>query len=208
MRSSRGFASTAPNFVALFRLAFASATPQNGLTWLVTVSRRIIMQKARDHPGVAPIGLSQLVSVGFQVHCPPLEGVLPTFRSRYSFAIGRQVVLSLAGWAPRVRTRFHVSRLTQVPARPLSPSPTGLSPAVARFPVGSAGYSASKRRPYNPPGASPRGLGWSAFARRYLRSRFCFPFLRVLRCFSSPGWQRTPMDSACVSSGTPASTLV
>src|SRR6266566_8308198 len=51
MRSSRGFASTAPNFVALFRLAFASAPPHNGLTLLVTVSRRIIMQKARRHPG-------------------------------------------------------------------------------------------------------------------------------------------------------------
>ncbi len=31
------------------------------------------------------------------------------------------------------------------------------------------------------------GLGYSAFARRYLRSRFYFPFLRVLRCFNSPG---------------------
>ncbi len=27
--------------------------------------------------------------------------------------------------------------------------------------------------------------GWSAFARRYLRSRFYFPFLQLLRCFSS-----------------------
>ena len=27
--------------------------------------------------------------------------------------------------------------------------------------------------------------GCSAFARRYLRSRFCFPFLQLLRCFSS-----------------------
>ena len=47
MCSSRGFASTAPDFVALFGLAFASAPPQNGLTLLMTVSRRIIMQKAR-----------------------------------------------------------------------------------------------------------------------------------------------------------------
>src|SRR5207244_1037061 len=49
MRSSRGFASTAPNLFALFRLAFASASPQSSLTLLVTVSRRIIMQKARHH---------------------------------------------------------------------------------------------------------------------------------------------------------------
>ena len=52
MRSSRGFASTAPNLCALFRLAFASAPRQRRLTLLVTVSRRIIMQKARRHPGL------------------------------------------------------------------------------------------------------------------------------------------------------------
>jgi hypothetical protein len=47
MRRSRGFASTAANFFALFGLAFASAPVHNTLTWLGTVSRRIIMQKAR-----------------------------------------------------------------------------------------------------------------------------------------------------------------
>ncbi len=31
------------------------------------------------------------------------------------------------------------------------------------------------------------GLGFSAFARHYLRNHFCFLLLRVLRCFSSPG---------------------
>ena len=31
------------------------------------------------------------------------------------------------------------------------------------------------------------GLGCSPFARRYLENRFFFLFLRVLRCFSSPG---------------------
>src|SRR5574344_2990829 len=30
------------------------------------------------------------------------------------------------------------------------------------------------------------GLGYSAFARHYLRNHNCFLFLRVLRCFSSP----------------------
>jgi hypothetical protein len=37
--------------------------------------------------------------------------------------------------------------------------------------------------------------GLSAFARRYLRSRGCFPFLRLLRCFSSPGSLPCPMHS-------------
>ena len=32
-----------------------------------------------------------------------------------------------------------------------------------------------------------RGLGSSPFARRYSGSHFCFPFLRLLRCFSSAG---------------------
>ncbi len=39
------------------------------------------------------------------------------------------------------------------------------------------------------------GLGSSAFARRYLRNHFCFLFLRLLRCFSSPGSPPCAMDS-------------
>ncbi len=37
------------------------------------------------------------------------------------------------------------------------------------------------------PGGMPPGLGFSAFARHYSRNHCCFLFLRVLRCFSSPG---------------------
>jgi hypothetical protein len=79
------------------------------------------MQKARRHPGVAAVGLRPLVGVWFQVHCPPLVGVLPIVRSRYSFAIGRQGVLSLAGWTPQIRAGFLVTGPTQVPDRNLSP---------------------------------------------------------------------------------------
>ena len=57
----------------------------------------------------------------FQVHYPPLVGVLPIFRSRYLFAIGRQGVLSLAGWTPQIQTYFHVLGPTQVPAHLPSP---------------------------------------------------------------------------------------
>ena len=79
------------------------------------------------------MALRPLVGVWFQVHYPPLVGVLPIVRSRYWCAIGRQGVLSLAGWAPQIRTRFHVSRLTQVPVRSLPLSPTGLSPAMVEL---------------------------------------------------------------------------
>ena len=39
------------------------------------------------------------------------------------------------------------------------------------------------------------GLGSCAFARHYLRNRFYFLFLRVLRCFSSPG--SLPAQAGC-----------
>ena len=48
--------------------------------------------------------------------------------------------------------------------------------------------------PY-PVGITTRGLGCSDFARHYSRNHCCFLFLRVLRCFSSPGSPRIPMDS-------------
>ena len=67
----------------------------------------------------------------FQVHYPPLVGVLPIFRSRYWFAIGRQGVFSLAGWAPRIQPGFHVSGPTQVPGDLFPVSSTGLSPSLA-----------------------------------------------------------------------------
>ena len=41
------------------------------------------------------------------------------------------------------------------------------------------------------------GLGSFHFARRYFGNRFFFLFLRLLRCFSSPGSPCMPMYSAC-----------
>jgi hypothetical protein len=41
------------------------------------------------------------------------------------------------------------------------------------------------------------GLGSSRFARRYSGNRVCFLFLRVLRCFSSPGLPSAPYGFRC-----------
>ena len=136
----------------------------------MTVSRRIIMQKARRHPSrVAALdGLRPLVGMWFQVHYPPLAGVLPIVRSRYWYAIGRQGVLSLTGWAPWIRTDFHVFGLTQVPAGILSPLVDGTFTVYGRpFQSVRLGYKYVKCRSYNPGRTSPAGLGCSAFARRY-----------------------------------------
>ena len=63
MGRSHGFASTITDCSALLRLAFASAAYLKYLSLPATVTRRLIMQKARRHPTK---GLRPLVSVWFQ----------------------------------------------------------------------------------------------------------------------------------------------
>ena len=140
------------------------------------------------------MGLSQFAGTGFQVlfHSPP--GVLFTFPSRYCFSIGHWVVFSLTEWSPLIPTGFHVPRGTLDTAGSLQDSRTRLSRSLA-------GLSRTFLLPSWIPWCSPNpmtqghGLGSSAFARRYLRNRYYFLFLRLLRCFSSPGSLHTPMDS-------------
>ena len=75
-----GFGSTSCNFVALFRLALASAPNLKFLTSQHNVTRRSVLQKVRCRTSIV---LHLLVNTGFQVlfHSPP--GVLFTFPSRY-----------------------------------------------------------------------------------------------------------------------------
>lgn len=112
--------------------------------------------------------LRPLVGMWFQGHCPPFKRILPTFRSRYWFAIGHQGVFSLAGWTPQIQTRFHVSGPTQVPDRPSSRAAYG---TVTRYgPPFQMVLLRSNQpclRSYNPARACPCGLGSSAVARRY-----------------------------------------
>ncbi len=51
------------------------------------------------------------------------------------------------------------------------------------------------------------GLGSCAFARHYLRNRFYFLFLRVLRCFSSPGSPRATLGARIAPGGFPHSDI-
>ena len=125
------------------------------------------MQKACGHP---LRGSRSLRAHDFRVSFTPFERVLFTFPSRYSCAIGRRLVFSLVGWAPRIRAGFHVSRPTWDPARP--------DPGFAQGAVTRCGHAFQRvalardrpsGRPATPPG-TPGGLGWSAFARRYWRN--------------------------------------
>ena len=79
-----------------------------------------------------------------------------------------------------------MSRGTLDPALLLSVSPTGLSPSLAGLsrtvPLQSKIINAVRT-----PECTHSGLGSFPFARRYLGNHCCFLFLRLLRCFSSPG---------------------
>ena len=132
-----------------------------------------------------------LVSSRFHVlfHSPPV--VLFTFPSRYCFAIGHTGVLSLTRWSSRIHTEFHVLRATRDTARPVSFSNTGLSPSMVRHSNASSNVPGPRCCPTTPM-VETIGLGSSPFARRYSGSRFYFPFLQLLRCFSSLGWLEPP----------------
>ena len=132
MGRSLGFGSRARDSIALFGLAFATASPY-GLTSPRTANSPAHSSKGTpSHLLVAQQKLRRLVGPRFQVlfHSPP--GVLFTFPSRYWSAIGRQGVFSLRGWAPQIHTGFHVPRATREHRREVRRlSPTGLLPSAA-----------------------------------------------------------------------------
>ena len=179
---------------ALFRLGFPSAPHLLVLNLPAAATRRTVLQKVRGCGLHLHGPLPQLVNTGFQVlfHSPP--GVLFTFPSQYFSSIGHHSVFSLTGWSPLIPTRFLVSRGTLDPAACSCLSLTGLSPSPAGLPS-SILLGACIAFAVRTPQCSHCGLGSSAFARHYLRNHFCFLFLRLLRCFSSPGPPRTTMDS-------------
>src|SRR5579862_9432268 len=112
MGRSLRFGSWARDSVALFGLAFATASP-HGLTSPRTANSQAHSSKGtRSRPEQALTTLPRLVGTRFQVlfHSPP--GVLFTFPSRYLSAIGHQGVFRLTGWSPQIHTEFHGLRAT------------------------------------------------------------------------------------------------
>ena len=109
MDRSLRFGSRTRDCIALFGLAFATATPL-GLT-----SPRIANSQAHSSKGTLSelLGLLQrFVSKRFQVlfHSPP--GVLFTFPSRYLSAIGQLGVFRLTRWSWQIHTGFLGPRAT------------------------------------------------------------------------------------------------
>ena len=86
-----------------------------------------------------------------------------------------------------------MSRGTLDPALLTRLSLTGLSPSLAGFPK-TILLDSSINYAVRTPACTHAGLGSSGFARRYSRNRCFFLFLRLLRCFSSPGSLPYVMD--------------
>ncbi len=117
----------------------------------------------------------------------PLFGVLFTFPSRYCFSIAHTGVFSLTEWSRRIHMEFHVLHATRESACiSLQSSTTGLSPSVVHLFNASSDLEIPCCCPTTPK-CMHFGLGCSLFAHHYWGNLFRFLFLRLLRCFSSPG---------------------
>src|SRR5215204_5564016 len=192
MGRSLGFGSRARDSIALFGLAFATATP-HGLTSPRTTNSQAHSSKGTQSPRPERLRLSRLVGTRFQVlfHSPP--GVLFTFPSRYLSAIGHQGVCRLSGWSRRIQTEFHGLGATwETRSRDNAFSCTGLSPSTA---TPSRGLPLTTLFSHSLPGRQPRPNGpttplpqrlpaitW----KRFSLLRFRSPLLTESRLFSLP----------------------
>ena len=165
------------------RFRFASSPKDLRLAPL-TITRRLIMQKASSHPDKS--GLLHIVCNRFQVSFTPLKRVLFTFPSRYLFTIGCQGVFSLIPWSGRIHAEFHLHRITWDAPRRLRTSLTRLSRSAAAF---SKALSSSSTCHVGVPlpreDKSPR-FRLFRFRSPLLTESLRFLFLRLLRCFTSP----------------------
>ena len=173
MGRSLGFGSTARNCISpcsdSVSLRLRDSYP---LTSLRTVTRRLILQKARrHHPAMAPTACRSTVSGSLSL---PSRGPFHLSLTVLC-AIGSRRVFSLGGWSPLLPAGFLVSRRTQGRARaggslrvrgfhPLWPA----FPGPFRSPSPFLPRVLSDRRALQPRRMSPHdGLGSSPFARRY-----------------------------------------
>ena len=163
----------------------------NTLTSPVFVTRRTVLQKVR---GCTRMVLPQLVNTGFQVlfHSPP--GVLFTFPSQYCALSVTKEYLALRGGPRAFPQGFSCLVVLWIPLRLFLLRLRGFHPLWLVFPEP---FCWIRRITFavRTPVCSHTGLGSFDFARRYFRNHFCFLFLRLLRCFSSPGSRPYTMDS-------------
>ena len=193
MDRSPGFGCTLTDLFVLFRLGFPSAPHFSCLTLPHRITRRTVLQKVR---GCTYIVLPQLVDTGFQVlfHSPP--GVLFTFPSQYYALSVTKEYLALGGGPPDFPQGSTCLVVLRIPLALLRFRIRGFHPLWLAFPIPFF-YPLSHLVRSITPDCTQSGLGSFHFARRYFGNRCFFLFLRLLRCFSSPGSLCMAMYSPC-----------
>ena len=122
----------------------------------------------------------------FQVHYPPLVGVLPIFRSRYFPLSVVSEYLALGDGPPRFRPRSTCAVLLGYLSERCAAVAYGTVTLYgSAFLTNSANVQRLTMKGPTTPHGKPYGLGCSLFARRYWGNRFFFLLLQLLRCFSS-----------------------
>ena len=134
MASSSGFGST-NSALTPYSDSLSLRLRLNGLNLALPISRRIMLQEARHHPFPRKRGHRAVTA------CKRTVSGTISLPSRGAFHLSLTVlvryrsvgIFSLAGWSPQLHSRFHVTRVTQVPAKPSWFSLTGLSPTLVRL---------------------------------------------------------------------------
>ena len=146
-----------------------------------------MIQKARGRAFLSALPL--FVNPRFQVLFHSPSGVLFTFPSRYLSTIGHNQYLALPDGAGRFRQDFSGPVLLRGSPRRIALTSTGLSPSVGRLSSPLRLRLSWVMGALQPPTAVAVGFGLAPVRSPLLGGLLnCFLFLRVLRCFSSPGW--------------------
>ncbi len=199
MGSSHGFGSADRHHRALVTLAFARPPPVAGLGGDV---QPLVGSYSKRHAitarGMRPAcGSDCLDAVGFRLSFTPLAGVLFTVPSRYCALSVTWCRLPWRVVPPASHGIARVPWYSRCCAPRARAAHTGLSPSLARHPrrfwsrartaEAQAGASRSLTTPLAQrlPPWHASGLGSGPFRSPLLRA--VFRFLRLLRCFSSPG---------------------
>ena len=174
MGRSLGFASTPSDYGALFRLGFPSAADLKSLTLPEKVTRRFIMQKARCHPYWAPTACKQTVSGSISLLCSRFFSPFP--HGTGSLSVSWEY-LALRDGPRRFRQDFTCPALLRILLVINHYSYTRLSLAMATISI--VFYLMIKvliavLQPHHC--RNNHGLGFSAFARHYLRNHILFSF--------------------------------
>ena len=154
----------------------------------MTATRRLIMQKARRHHlKMAPTACRRMVSGTVSLPCKGCFSPFP--HGTCSLSVSGECLALADGPAGFTRGYTCPALLRSTAGAGTRLRIRGCHPLRRDFPDASPHHdtNAPTRVLQPPDGLDRPGLGSAPFARHYWGYHCCFLFLRLLRCFSSPG---------------------